>query len=764
MNEPLERRRLIINGLVQGVGFRPFLFNLAREHGLSGWVRNNFAGVELEIQGPARALDGFAAELLSRAPSAARIETVRSEPVLVVPVEPGFQIIPSASGTVQGSPLPDQGLCAACAAEFFDPSDRRRHHPFNSCTLCGPRFTVIDGLPFDRPRTSMREFPLCPECEREYTDPSNRRFHAQTIACPNCGPVLRFTDPSGAEIQGDPAVMARKVLRTGGILGIKGIGGYHLACDARNETAVLRLRRLKGRDNRAFAVMFMGLDSAREECVISPAEAELLADPARPILLTVQKSGGRLAPGVNPGLREVGVFLPYTGIQLLLFAPELPALVMTSGNRSGEPLSIEDSEAYRDLGPMVDGFLIHNRRILWRCDDSVLRYQAGRAIGIRRSRGYAPAPVKVGRSLPPLLACGPQQKNTFALTVGDRIFLSPHQGDLDNLAAFLAYRETIVRFQRLLQCKPEWVVHDLHPDYTSTRFARETGLPLIGIQHHLAHVAGAAALAGWEGPVIGVSLDGSGYGTDGTIWGGEFFIGEGCRWRRAGHLSYYPLPGGEAAIHEPWRMAASYLCTNEPGRLAEWLDITGLSEQWRFLETAVRSGINAPETSSMGRLFDGVASLVGRIARVTYEGEAAIWLENQADRTAAGYYPVDLLELDDRIIFDPGSLAAAVVADIGVTGVGAISMKFHRTIAVLIEATANRLRHDAGTNRLVLGGGVFQNRLLVDLAIETLERSGFEVFLPEVVPVNDGGIAFGQAWLAGLMIEGGYNDVFSGSR
>jgi hydrogenase maturation protein HypF len=764
MENELERRRVIINGLVQGVGFRPFLFNLAREHGLTGWVRNNFAGVELEIQGSARALDGFGAALVSRAPSAARIETVLSEPVPAAPAESGFQIIPSASGTVQGSPLPDQGICAACSAEFFDPSDRRWHHPFNSCTLCGPRFTVIDSLPFDRSRTSMAEFPLCPECEREYTDPSNRRFHAQTIACPDCGPILRFTDPAGNEMTGNPAAAAREVLRTGGILGIKGIGGYHLACDARNEAAVLRLRQLKGRDNRAFAVMFRDLNAAREECELAPAEAELLADPVRPILLAVQKSGGQLAPGVNPGLREVGVFLPYTGIQLLLFAAELPALVMTSGNRSGEPLSIEDAEAYRDLGPLVDGFLVHNRRILWRCDDSVLRYQAGRIIGIRRSRGYAPAPLNVGRSLPPLLACGPQQKNTFALTLGERIFLSPHQGDLDNLNTFLAYRETIGRFQRLLQCRPEWAVHDLHPDYASTRYARETGLPLIGIQHHLAHVAGAVALAGWEGPVLGVSLDGSGYGPDGTIWGGEFFIGEGCRWRRAGHLSYYPLPGGEAAIHEPWRMAASYLFKNQPGRLAEWLDAAGLTERWRILGTAVRAGINAPETSSMGRLFDGVASLLGRITQVTYEGEAAIWLENQADPAVAGCYPVDLMERDGRIIFDPGPLAAAVVADIGEIGTGAISMKFHRTIAALIVAVAIRLRHEAGSNQIVLSGGVFQNRLLVDLTVETLERSGFEVFLPEVVPVNDGGIAFGQAWLAGLMIEGGCTDVFGGSR
>ncbi len=761
MPQQAERWRLEVSGLVQGVGFRPFLYNLALSLGVTGWVRNNFAGVELEVQGSPEGLGRFLNELREHPPAAAQIDTVARQALTPVPGENGFRIKISESGSLPGSPLPDQGICPACQAEFSDPANRRYHHPFNSCTLCGPRFTIIEGLPFDRPRTTMSEFPLCPNCQAEYTTPADRRFHAQTIACPQCGPTLWFSDPQGRRSPGDPSANARRILKDGGILAIKGIGGYHLACDARNEAAVDRLRRLKGRDNRAFAVMFRDYDAAAAECHIVPAEKELLTGPIRPIVLLRQKQPGTLAAGVNPGLRELGVFLPYTGIQLLLFDPELDALVMTSGNRSGEPLSFTDEEAYRDLGAMADGFLGHNRRIHWRCDDSVLRYQAGagRTIGIRRSRGLAPAPVKLDRKLPPLIACGAQQKNTFALTKADLVYLGPHQGDLDNKRSFLAYQETIAALQRLLHCEPEWAVHDLHPDYNSTRYAKASGLRLVGVQHHLAHIAAAIVAERIVGPVLGVAFDGSGYGPDGAIWGGEFFVGAECSWRRAGHLSYYPLPGGEAAVREPWRMAAAYLSEAGP---ALWEEVLALRQPldpawgtWPLLRQAVRAGINAPPTASVGRWFDGVAALLGGPARVSYEGEAAIWLENQADPTAEGIYELPLSVQDGEFRIDPGALAAEIAREVHKHSPAALSMKFHRTVAALILEVAARVRRADGIDQVILSGGVFQNRLLLDLTVTLLQKNNFRVFVPQWVPINDGGIALGQAWLGGLMIERG---------
>jgi hydrogenase maturation protein HypF len=759
----MERWRVTVSGLVQGVGFRPFLFNLAGEKGISGWVRNNFAGVELEIQGAAETLEGFLADLKRNSPSAALIDEITTAVIPVVP-EAGFVILESQKGRVLGSPLPDQGICDACRAEFLDRDNRRYQHPFNSCVVCGPRFTIIRSLPFDRPRTTMDEFELCPSCLEEYSSPVDRRFHAQTIACPECGPRLWFADSSGRRQGGAAIETAVEILKSGGIIAVKGIGGYHLACNAGCEEPVERLRKLKDRDQRPFAVMFKDLDALQAHCEITPGEERLLSSAVRPIVLLTQKSGSPLAGSINPGLKEVGAFLPYTGIQLLLFGNGISALVMTSGNRSGEPLSIDDEAAFRDLGPMVAGFLGHNRRILWRCDDSVVRVLKGKTLGIRRSRGYSPAPVKVKKELAPLLACGAQQKNTFALTRGDQVYLSPHQGDLDNLASFLAYRETIERFQALLDCHPEWVVHDLHPDYNSTGYALGTGLKPVGVQHHLAHVASVIASQQITGPVIGVALDGSGYGTDGKIWGGEFLAGEGCSWQRAGFLSYYPLPGGEAAIREPWRMAASYLERSNPGQLETWLFKNGLSQKWAQLRAAVQLGINAPETSSAGRLFDGVASLVGGILEVSYEGEAAIRLEKMADLSAEGSYGFKIGKEGAAFTVDPGTVADQVCRDLNRSSAGTISMKFHRTMAALIGEMAGLIGAETNYRQVVLSGGVFQNRLLLDLTWEILGKKGFRVFLPEIIPVNDAGISLGQAWLGSLMIERGVWDVFGDSR
>ncbi|HEX3048116.1 MAG TPA: carbamoyltransferase HypF [Bacillota bacterium] len=764
INIQSERWRFTISGLVQGVGFRPFLYNLAQAKGLTGWVRNNYAGVELEVQGSPEDLASFQTDLPAQAPAAAVIASMTKEVIPVIP-ETDFTIQASASGGIQGSPLPDQGICEGCCQEFFSPKDSRFRHPFNSCTLCGPRFTIMEALPFDRVRTSMNQFPLCPHCQKEYITPSDRRFHAQTIACPECGPKLWFAAPDGTKLSDTPSSAAYAILSSGGILGVKGIGGYHLACNAYDDKAVSRLRTLKGRDNRAFAVLFQDLDIVTENCEISLAETEILTGPARPILLLPQKNSNRLARGVNPGLREIGAFLPYTGIQLLLFTGEIEALVMTSGNRSGEPLTIDDSEAIRILGPMVDGLLIHDRIIHWRCDDSVLRYQQEKIIGIRRARGFVPAPVRVNDSLPPLLACGPQQKNTFALTNDNLIYLSSHQGDLDHLGAYLHYRENVAQFIRLLGCTPEWIVHDLHPDYLSTTFAKEyassNGLNTLGVQHHLAHIAQVIACQRITGPVMGIAMDGSGYGTDQKIWGGEFFYGEGVHWRRIGHLKYYPLPGGEMAIHEPWRMAAAYLENVNPEGLNRWLDTWRLKENWNQLRGALKLGINSPETSSMGRFFDGVAALIGGITSVSYEGEAAIWLENQADPLVLGAYDFQIEKSDGTYLLDPQMLITQIIKDLSKVSRASISMKFHRTIAAYLTEMAGIIRRQTSIGQVLLSGGVFQNRLLLDLTCDMLRASNFLVHVPDVIPVNDGGISLGQAWLGGLMIKRGVSDVFS---
>jgi hydrogenase maturation protein HypF len=756
----MERRRIVINGLVQGVGFRPFLYHRARQFQLTGWVRNNFAGVEIEVQGEVLALDSFVSAITREHPVTASIEELVSEARTLLAGETKFIIQASNNEAVWGAPLPDQGLCPDCRREFHDATDRRYQYAFNACAVCGPRFTIIRELPFDRERTAMDDFPLCPDCRREYDDPADRRFHAQTITCPACGPQLRFTGPAGEPFPNiDPAAEARRVLKGGGIIAVKGIGGYHLACDARNETAIAELRRRKGRDSRPFAVLFGDLAAVQAECEIDFSEAETLESPARPILLLRQKPTGTLARAVNPNLTEIGAFLPYTGIQILLFDASLDALVMTSGNRSGEPLTIDDSAAIRDLGPLVDGFLLHNREILWRCDDSVLRRQRGSLIGIRRSRGFAPAPYSMKHSLIPLLACGPQQKSIFALTKGDRIYLSQHQGDLDEKSAFLAYRETIDRWQSLLQLKPEWVVHDLHPEYNSTRYAQGLDLPKLPLQHHLAHLAGVVALQKIAGPVIGVVWDGSGYGTDGRIWGGEFFTGCETSWRRRAYFKYTPLPGGEVAILEPWRMAAAYLYQAHPEALAEWLAAHGLEHKWETLRAAMKLGINAPETSSAGRLFDGVAALTAGFHSANYEGEAAIRLEHLADHAVAGSYDFQINPKNDSLIIDPAVTVAAVFEDQKFASPGSVSMKFHRTMAETINEICARIRIDTGIKQVILCGGVFQNRLLLDLSWERLERNGFTIIVPEVLPINDGGIALGQAWLGSLMIERGIRDV-----
>ena len=759
----LERWQVRIFGLVQGVGMRPFLYNLAQKHQLTGWVRNEGGLVELEIQGKSEQLQKWWVKLRAQAPAAAVIDRIDSVVISIIS-EANFVIIPSASAENGGAPLPDQAICASCEKEFFTPSEWRYQYPFNSCTQCGPRFTITEKLPFDRERTSMKEFQLCVNCQAEYLNPIDRRFHAQTIACEFCGPKLKLKRSKGEVSTEDPAKLIQLVLKKGGIIGIKGIGGYHLVCDATQASAVTRLRDLKGRDQRAFAVMFRDLATLATVCEVSAEAAELLTSPMRPILLLPEKKESPIAQGVKPGLTELGAFLPYTGVHFLLFSEEVFALVMTSGNHSGAPLIHHDGEAEQQLLPKVDLLITHNREIRWRCDDSVLRIQRGRIIGLRRSRGFVPAPVRISRKLPPLLACGAQQKNVFALAQGETVYLSQHQGDLDERATWLEYQNSIQQWQRLLRITPEYVIHDLHPEYNSTLYAKSTGLKRVAVQHHLAHLASVIALGKVTGEVIGVIADGSGYGVDGKLWGGEFFAGSGVSWRRMGHLAYTPMPGGETAVHEPWRMTAAYLEKVAPEILAPWLARIGYESKWQMIRTALGLGINAPETSSLGRLFDGMAALLGAPLQVSYEGEAAIWLENQAERSNQAYYHFEYEIKDATYLIQPGMVIAEAWQELKVLTPGMISMKFHQGLAVMIGEIVGKIRQETGYRQVILAGGVFQNRLLLDLTWELLEKKGFQVSVPEIVPINDGGIALGQAWLGSLMIEEGIVDVLGSTR
>ena len=768
-------RRVTLSGMVQGVGFRPFVYNLAQRWGLGGWVLNHSGGVDVEVEGPASSIDAFIVALHTQAPPLAQIEALEVE-VVSPSGYTAFEI--RHSQTVGGQYLlisPDVATCSNCVRELFDPADRRYRYPFINCTSCGPRFTIIDEIPYDRPNTTMRAFPLCPACRAEYEDPGNRRFHAQPNACPVCGPHIWLTDSAGRPLAAGPksadteAVLAqaRDLLLSGSILALKGLGGFHLACDATNPQAVQALRERKRRPHKPFAVMVATLAEAQALCEVDEAAEALLSSPPCPIVLLTCRGDDHIAASVAPHSRTLGLMLPYTPLHHLLLHDVGRPLVMTSGNLSEEPIAVDNAEALQRLASLADAFLLHDRDIHARYDDSVWHVvpsvpsQDGSASlpqPVRRARSYAPSPIALPFALPQIFAAGPALKATFTLTRDRYAFVSQHMGDLETLETLEHYTAALATYQHLFRLDPAYVACDLHPDYLSTRFAqhyaREHGLPApYAVQHHEAHIAACLADNGWAldaGPVIGVAFDGTGYGRDGAIWGGEWFVGGYEGFRRAAQLEYLPLPGGDAAIHHPWRTAVAYLHALL-GAEAMPAGVFCPSEAF-LIHQQVERGLNTPLTSSAGRLFDAVSALLQVCQTASYEAQAAIELEQLAttvNATPGSSYPFDVDTSAEIWQLRLGPLFEALLSDVQHELPAAeIAWRFHRSVASMIAATCNRLREATGLATVVLSGGVFQNRLLLQMVVPALAEAGLRVLLHRSVPTNDGGVSLGQAVLA----------------
>ncbi|MGC8874149.1 MAG: carbamoyltransferase HypF [Chloroflexia bacterium] len=761
--------RVHIRGIVQGVGFRPFVYNLATELGLSGWVRNSSSGVEIEAFGPEVLLSAFVRRLQEEAPPLARIDTFQVAPIpLPQELPAGFAIHHSAGRPGEFLPIaPDVAICDACLRELFDPHDRRYRYPFINCTNCGPRFTIIRDIPYDRPNTTMAPFQMCPECQAEYDDPANRRFHAQPNACPLCGPHVWLREPEGAEVlSGEAAIQrTRSLLSSGRIVAIKGLGGFHLACDATDDAAVGRLRERKGRVDKPFALMAFDLETVRRFCHVDPEEERLLTSRERPIVLLRRREAAPISPLVAPGNPYLGFMLPYTPLHYLLLEPASgfpPALVMTSGNYSEEPIVTDNEEALTRLAPLVDAFLLHDREIHARCDDSVVRIFQGRELPIRRSRGYAPFPVHLPFSSPPVLAVGAELKNTFCLTREEYAFLSQHIGDMENYETLSFFRQMVEQLMRTFRVQPARLACDMHPAYLATRYARERaaseGIPLEMVQHHHAHVAAAMVENGLpEGvSVIGVALDGTGFGLDSAIWGGEFLLAEYRSFQRLAHLRYFPLPGGDAAIRRPYRVALSCLWDAGVSWEEDLPPVAAASELERsVLRRQLERGLGTVPTSSMGRLFDAVAALAGVRQEVTYEAQAAMELEGLVVPEEEEAYPFSLEEgSDGSWTVDARPTIRAVVADVraGLAS-GRIAARFHNGVARMIAEVCRRARDTYGIDQVVLSGGVFQNVTLLAKVIPLLIEAGMTVYTHHQVPPNDGGLSLGQAAVAAARLR-----------
>jgi len=766
-----ERRGVVVRGVVQGVGFRPFVYRLALEEGLAGFIGNDTGGVTIEVEGPVSRLDTFVTRLRTETPPLARIDAVAVEQLATVG-ELGFRIVTSeVLGRVSTGIPADAATCADCLRELLDPADRRYGYPFLNCTNCGPRYTITRSIPYDRPQTSMAKFKMCALCQAEYHDPANRRFHAQPNACWQCGPQVSLVGADGGSIEADDPVSECVARLAGGqIMAIKGIGGFHLSVDATSEAAVLRLRERKHRYGKPLAVMVRDLEAAREFCALTNDEETLLQTSARPIVLARKRHGKCIAESLAPGVPWLGVFLPYAPLQHLLFASgELRALVMTSANLSEEPIAIDNDEALARLSGIADAFLMHDRKILQRCDDSVAAIVDGAPQVLRRARGFVPLGVALPIDAPPLLAVGGHMKNVFTLARGRFAYQSQHLGDLENLTGLEFFKESLDHLMRTFEVEPQAVVHDLHPGYISTAWAREwaaaRGLPLIGVQHHHAHVAGCMAEHG-VGEAIGLALDGTGYGTDGTIWGGEVLIARLDGFERFAHLEQVPLPGGDAAIKEPWRVAYSALrkagvAKHEAAQLAG-----ANAEQMAVLEQMMERKINSPLTSSLGRLFDAVAAVVLNRRVVDYEAQAAIELEGIAvDESVrlgrSGYVP-ELGEAgscadvghDGSLIIQTTSMWQALLSDMK-NGVNAkrIASRFHSGVSEgFIWAVANA-REKTGITRVAMSGGCLHNRRLARLLREGLEEESFTVLQHRQVSPGDGGLSYGQTVIAAASLS-----------
>ncbi|WP_307802082.1 carbamoyltransferase HypF [Actinomadura violacea] len=720
-----------VEGIVQGVGFRPFVHGLATGLGLSGLVGNDARGVFIEVEGPAGAVERFLDGLRERPPRLAVIDRVTTRK-LAVSGAAGFVIAGSdASGERRALVSFDSATCDDCLREMRDPADRRYGYPFINCTNCGPRFTIVRDVPYDRPNTTMAGFAMCGPCAAEYADPADRRFHAQPVCCPACGPTLELRPAAD-----DPLHAARKLLADGAVVAVKGLGGYHLAVRAADGEAVAALRARKHREDKAFAVMVPDVAAARALCEVGEAEEALLTGARRPIVLLRRRPDAALAEAVAPGNASVGIMLPYTPLHHLLVTEPL---VLTSGNVSDEPIAFRDADALERLAGIADAFLVHDRPIHVRTDDAVVRVFRGRTLPVRRSRGYAPEPVPI-RSGPPVLACGAELKNTFCLSRDGRAFVSHHIGDLENYETLRAFEEGVEHFRRLFDIVPEVVAYDPHPEYLSSKYALAQELPTVAVQHHHAHIASCLADNGTDGPVIGVAFDGTGFGTDGTLWGGEFLIANLRGFERAGHLAPVPLPGGAAAIREPWRMAAAYGVPDD-------LPVAD-RPAWDTVKGMARRNVNSPLTSSMGRLFDAVAAVLGVRDKVNYEGQAAIELEQLADPTEQAAYRV-AFDGTEAFTVRGADLVNAAVDDVR-AGVPApmIAARFHNSVAALIVEGARRIRETTAIGTVALSGGVFQNMLLLERAVTGLEDAGFTVLTHHRVPPNDGGISLGQAAVA----------------
>ena len=754
----ISRFSISIRGVVQGVGFRPFVYQLATKHDLKGWVCNTSGDVKIDVEGERNALDQFLAELEILAPPLAHIESVSATEEPTAGYE-RFEIQKSVSEEGKYQLVsPDIATCADCHSELFSPDDRRYRYPFTNCTNCGPRFTIIEDIPYDRPKTTMRHFQMCPQCQQEYDNPLDRRFHAQPNACPRCGPGLQLVDVQGKSVQTTDAIAtASQLLRKGKIIAVKGLGGFLLACDAADEQTVQTLRDRKRRTSKPFAIMLATLAEVRKHCLVSETEEELLTSSPCPIVLLKRRADSPVSPSVAPNLKYLGVMLPYTPLHHLLCRDtELP-LVMTSGNLSEEPIAKDNDEAIRRLQGIADYFLLHNRDIYSRYDDSVTMVELGKPQILRRARGYAPYPIHLPFKARQVLACGAELKNTFCLTRDSYAFLSQHIGDMENLETMEHFETTIELYKKLFRIQPEIIAYDMHSEYLATKYAKaladaSSNLAFIPIQHHHAHTVSCLVDNGLQERVIGVSLDGTGYGTDGSIWGGEFLVADYKGFDRLGHFQYVPLPGGTVAIERPYRMAISYLVS--------LLGEDALNQNLSFLKSVdslevelvkkqIERKINSPLTSSCGRLFDAVSTLIGIRDRIDYEAQAAIELEMAADESESGSYPFSIIEQDGKHIAHFAELFAAIINELDKgTSQASMAMKFHNTMVQIVTEMCQRLYRQTGINKVALSGGCFQNRLLLRLTVAALEKAGFDVLTHSKAPTNDGGISLGQAVIA----------------
>ncbi len=784
--QPLRLASISVRGVVQGVGFRPFIYGLAVKHNLKGWVYNTSEDVRIEVEGKAEAVQQFEQELRTQAPPLAQIENIAVEYHRPV----GYETFEIGKSQPQRGKYqlvsPDVATCQACLDEVKDPQDRRYRYPFTNCTNCGPRFTIIEAMPYDRSKTTMRYFQMCPVCRAEYDNPLDRRFHAQPNACPKCGPQVWLVDNQGNVVnESNPIAVASQLLKEGKILAIKGLGGFLLACDATNASAVRTLRTRKNRPSKPFAIMVASVDEAKEHCYVLPEEERLLTSPQSPIVLMVWKEGSSVSREVAPSLWFLGIMLPYTPLHHILLRDVGLPLVMTSGNLSEEPIARDNDEALRRLSGIADYLLVHNRGIYSRYDDSVAMIERGTSQLVRRARSYAPYPIRLPFKTRQVLGCGAEEKNTFCLTKDNYAFVSQHIGDMENMETLEHFGDTVSLYKRLFHIEPEIVACDLHPDYLATKYAQElgaTGMKLVPVQHHHAHIASCLADNGLEAPVIGVSFDGTGMGADGNIWGGEFLFADYHSYRRAGHLEYLPLPGGDAAVKKPYRTAIGYILTllgedaldavaatlnQVKGKESQLASIGRVTEvEMEVIKRQIERKLNSPVTSSMGRLFDAISALLGVRGEIDYEGQAAVELEmaayssvlstsvnDEAISSAQESYPYRIVEDKGIRIVRLKDLLSAVMEDLqhGVSR-GRISVKFHNTIARMVNEVCRLIADETGITQIALSGGVFQNRLLLRRSISLLESNGFQVFTHRQVPCNDGGISLGQAVIASFAV------------